>query len=71
MNVSSSVRATAATIVLLALPIADFLDDGQVHELLIGALLILAFGGSGFAADKALKARVREWVDDDDLDHAP
>lgn len=65
---ANSVRATLASLILLGLPIADFANDGQVSELLVGALLILAFGGGGFAADKALKARVRKWTQEGDDD---
>lgn len=60
-----SLRASAATAVLLGLPVAQFVRDGTVSESLIGALLILAFGSGGFVADKALKARVREWATDE------
>lgn len=62
MNVKS-IRATLASIVLLGLPVADFIRDGQVSESLVGALLILAFGGGGFAADKALKQKVARWAE--------
>ena len=63
-----SLRASAATVVLLGLPVAQFIRDGTVSETLIGALLIMVFGSGGFAADKALKARVREWTKDEESD---
>jgi hypothetical protein len=62
----SSFRAFVASVILLGLPVAEFVRDGSVSEPVLGALLICAFGGGGFAADKALKARVRQWAGDDD-----
>lgn len=60
-----NVPAFLATLLLLALPVADFVRTGHVQDSLLGGLLIVAFGGGGFAADKALKARVRNWLDQD------
>lgn len=55
--------ASAAMLVLLALPVADFVRSGKVADTLVGGLLILAFGGGGFAADRAVKARLRKLAD--------
>lgn len=65
---NGKLRGSAATLILLGLPVAQFIRDGTVSEGFIGALLILAFGGGGFAADKALKARIRKWTDEGDDD---
>lgn len=67
---AASLRALVATLILLGLPVAQFVRDGTVSEVFVGALLIIAFGGSGFAADKALKARVRKWTEDEGDDDA-
>jgi pilus assembly protein TadC len=60
--------ALLASLLLLALPVAEFLRNGQASNTAVGALLILAFGGGGYAADRAIKARVRRWINDDEDD---
>lgn len=60
--------AILAAAVLIGLPIAEYAQSGQVSSTFVGALVVLAFGGGGFAADKALKDRVRYWLTRDDMD---
>jgi hypothetical protein len=54
--------AAAATLVLLVLPVLDFLRDGRVSDSLVAPLVLLAFGGGGYAADRAVKSRIQDWV---------
>jgi hypothetical protein len=41
-------------VALVGLAVADFIVDGKVSDLLIGALLVLALTFGGYGADRAL-----------------
>lgn len=58
--------AAVAALILLGLPVADFCRDGQVADGFVGALLVLVFGGAGFTGDRALRERLRSWVNQEE-----